>query len=225
MEGAQSHQQTRERLPLRVRTVLRGGVRSQTAWLAGPPAVPPELALTRLQIAVPFRVILPSYPLSTLTPLLLCIDIIDGQYCLPQPVLVLQVAVRRLLGTRLQAGLRGVLPALDAALLVLPHRPRTGIAINRAVEEGSAHKNYFIEYHPRRNRLTHSLIFEEFEMVLEDWQRLEREYELCKATPMQSTARCPTSQPDRLNNLPITRRLCNPHHSCPGCISDLPTGR
>lgn len=55
-----------------------------------------------------------------------------------------------------------------------------GISINRAVEEGSAHKNYFVEYHPRRNRLAHSLIFEEFEMVVEDWDKLEREYLVSK---------------------------------------------
>ncbi len=41
----------------------------------------------------------------------------------------------------------------------------------------SAHKNYFIEYGPRRNRLTHSMVFEEFEMVLERWQDLEEQYE------------------------------------------------
>ena len=34
-----------------------------------------------------------------------------------------------------------------------------------------------MEYHPRRNRLTHNLLFEEFEMVLENWVKLEREYE------------------------------------------------
>ena len=54
---------------------------------------------------------------------------------------------------------------------------RIGISLNRAVEENSAHKNYFVEYGPRRNRLTHSLIFEEFEMVLENWVQLEQEYE------------------------------------------------
>jgi hypothetical protein len=64
--------------------------------------------------------------------------------------------------------------AVVAALLVDNKTFRMGISINRAVEEGSAHKNYFIEYHPRRNRLAHSLIFEEFEMVVEDWHSLER---------------------------------------------------
>jgi hypothetical protein len=63
-------------------------------------------------------------------------------------------------------------PAVDAALLVLNKILRMGISINRAVEEGSSHKNYFVEYHPRRSRLAHSLIFEEFEMVVEDWDKL-----------------------------------------------------
>jgi hypothetical protein len=48
--------------------------------------------------------------------------------------------------------------------------------VNRAIEENSAHKMYFIEYGPRRNRLTHSMVFEEFEMVLEKWMDLEDEY-------------------------------------------------
>lgn len=64
------------------------------------------------------------------------------------------------------------MPAVDAALLVQILRERMGVSINRAVEEGSSHKNYFVEYHPRRNRLAHSLIFEEFEMVVEDWDKL-----------------------------------------------------
>jgi hypothetical protein len=70
--------------------------------------------------------------------------------------------------------------AVDATLLVLNKIQRMGISLNRAIEEGSSHKNYFVEYHPRRNRLTHSLIFEEFEMVVEDWDKLEREYEVSK---------------------------------------------
>jgi hypothetical protein len=44
------------------------------------------------------------------------------------------------------------------------------------MEEGSAHKNYYIEYGPRRNRLTHNLIFEEFEVILERWMDLSEEY-------------------------------------------------
>ena len=33
-----------------------------------------------------------------------------------------------------------------------------------------------MEYGPRRNRLTHSMLFEEFEMVVEKWQDLEEQY-------------------------------------------------
>ncbi len=36
---------------------------------------------------------------------------------------------------------------------------RYGIYLNRTIEEGSAHKNYFVEWNPRRNRLTHNLVF------------------------------------------------------------------
>jgi hypothetical protein len=61
---------------------------------------------------------------------------------------------------------------MDASLLVKNNQARTGIAINRSVEEFSSHKNYFIESHPRRNRLTHNLIYEEFEMVVESWSNL-----------------------------------------------------
>jgi hypothetical protein len=32
--------------------------------------------------------------------------------------------------------------------------------MNRAVEVAFAHKNYEVEWGPRRNRLTHSLLFE-----------------------------------------------------------------
>ena len=64
------------------------------------------------------------------------------------------------------------MPTVDASLLVPNKIFRMGISINRAVEEGSSHKNYFVEYHPRRSRLTHSLIFEEFEMIVEDWDKL-----------------------------------------------------
>lgn len=39
------------------------------------------------------------------------------------------------------------------------------------MEELSSHKNYYVEYGPRRNRLTHSLMFEEFEIVMENWQK------------------------------------------------------
>lgn len=88
--------------------------------------------------------------------------IFDGQYRIQKPVLVLQIAVRRLHGARLQVGVRYFLRAVDAALLVGFGIFRVGISINRALEEGSAHKNYYIEYQARRNRLTHSMCFEEF---------------------------------------------------------------
>lgn len=109
----------------------------------------------------------------------------DGKYCLQKPLLVLQIPLRRLHRKRLQAEFRCVMPAVDAALLVLNKIQRMGISINRAVEEGSSHKNYFVEYHPRRNRLTHSLIFEEFEMIVEDWDKLEREYLVSKPWEMK----------------------------------------
>ena len=48
--------------------------------------------------------------------------------------------------------------------------------MNREIEVNYAHKNYVAEYLPRRNRLTHSLLFEEFELVLEKWQDLDAEY-------------------------------------------------
>ena len=104
----------------------------------------------------------------------------NGQHCFQKSLLVLQIPVRRLSRSWLQAELWRFLLAVDATLLVLNKIQRMGISLNRAVEEGSSHKNYFIEYHPRRNRLTHSLIFEEFEMVVEDWDKLEKEYEVSK---------------------------------------------
>lgn len=39
-----------------------------------------------------------------------------------------------------------------------------------------SHRNYVLEYGPRRNRLAHSMLFEEFEIVLENWMDLEEEY-------------------------------------------------
>lgn len=53
---------------------------------------------------------------------------------------------------------------------------RYGIHFNRKMEESNAHRNYYVEFGPRRNRLTHSLLFEEFEVILEKWQDLEQEY-------------------------------------------------
>lgn len=53
---------------------------------------------------------------------------------------------------------------------------RYGVFLNRRIEEGYAHKIYSMEYAPRRNRVTHSMVFEQFEQVLENWQQLEDEY-------------------------------------------------
>lgn len=51
-----------------------------------------------------------------------------------------------------------------------------GVHFNRLYEEHHSHNNYVIEYMPRRNRLTHSMIFEEFEMLVEKWQDFENEF-------------------------------------------------
>ena len=48
--------------------------------------------------------------------------------------------------------------------------------MNRELEVHASHKNYMDEYLPRRNRLTHSMLFEEFETYLERWEALEEEY-------------------------------------------------
>lgn len=53
---------------------------------------------------------------------------------------------------------------------------RWGIHINREIEVGFSHRNYVIEYLPRRNRLMHSMLFEEFEILVHKWQDLEEEY-------------------------------------------------
>ena len=50
-----------------------------------------------------------------------------------------------------------------------------GIHANREVEIHNTHMNYNIEYGPRRNRLTHSLIFEEFETHVEKWREFMKE--------------------------------------------------
>ena len=49
--------------------------------------------------------------------------------------------------------------------------------LNRSIETNYAHKNYVTEYLPRRNRLTHSMLFEEFEILVEKWQDLNKEFE------------------------------------------------
>ena len=51
-----------------------------------------------------------------------------------------------------------------------------GVHFNREVEVNASHKNYYYDYLPRRSRLTHSLLFEQFEMCLERWMDLEDEY-------------------------------------------------
>ena len=50
-----------------------------------------------------------------------------------------------------------------------------GIFVNRESEIYNSHINYQIEYGPRRNRLAHSMIFEEFEMHVEKWRELKNE--------------------------------------------------
>jgi len=62
-----------------------------------------------------------------------------------------------------------------AGVIWIPHY-LWGVHFNREMEVNYSHKNYFVEYGPRRNRLTHSMIFEEFEMVVERWQDLEDSY-------------------------------------------------
>ncbi len=52
-----------------------------------------------------------------------------------------------------------------------------GIHFNREIETMIAHKVYFKRWRPRRNRLTHSLLFEEFEVDLENWMKISREYD------------------------------------------------
>ena len=47
---------------------------------------------------------------------------------------------------------------------------------NREMEVNASHKNYSLEYGPRRLRLAHSMLFEEFELIMEQWQSLDEEY-------------------------------------------------
>lgn len=49
-----------------------------------------------------------------------------------------------------------------------------GLFLNRESEIHFSHVNYLNTYGPRRNRLAHSLIFEEFEMKVEEWRELEK---------------------------------------------------
>lgn len=53
-----------------------------------------------------------------------------------------------------------------------------GVHFNREIESKVAHKNYFREVGPMRNRLTHSMLFEEFEMIVEKWMDLNDEFAL-----------------------------------------------
>merc|ERR1712048_1072529 len=61
------------------------------------------------------------------------------------------------------------------ALVFIPHY-LWGIHFNRLYEEHMSHSVYTEEYMPRRNRLTHSLLFEQFEMMVEKCQDLEDEF-------------------------------------------------
>ena len=60
--------------------------------------------------------------------------------------------------------------------LVIMHVPLYiwGLHVNREAEIQSSHVNYMVEYGPRRNRLAHSLIFEEFDMHLDAWKAMEK---------------------------------------------------
>ena len=51
-----------------------------------------------------------------------------------------------------------------------------GVHYNREYEVMMSRKNYLHEYGPKRNRLTHSLLFEQFEIYKEKWEELEKEY-------------------------------------------------
>ncbi|EGR30191.1 hypothetical protein IMG5_138440 [Ichthyophthirius multifiliis] len=62
-----------------------------------------------------------------------------------------------------------------ASFIWLPHY-YWGVHINRMCEVSFAHRNYTHEWGPRRIRLTHSMMFEQFEQILENWQDLEDEY-------------------------------------------------
>lgn len=62
-----------------------------------------------------------------------------------------------------------------ASFVFLPHY-WWGVHMNREIEVNQSHLNYHTDYEPRRNRLMHSMIFEEFEIILEDWKKLENEY-------------------------------------------------
>ena len=60
--------------------------------------------------------------------------------------------------------------------IVIMHVPMYiwGMFCNREGEVHFSHVNYMNVYGPRRNRLTHSLLFEEFEMKVEQWRELAK---------------------------------------------------
>lgn len=68
-------------------------------------------------------------------------------------------------------------------MVILCLQQRWGIHVNREIEVNYSHKNYFVEFGPRRNRLTHSLLFEEFEMIVENWQDLDQGFKEKGTTP------------------------------------------
>lgn len=49
-----------------------------------------------------------------------------------------------------------------------------GLHCNRESEITMAHTNYSRTYAPRRNRLAHSMVFEEFELHTEAWRELAK---------------------------------------------------
>eukprot|EP00357_Protocruzia_adherens_P009019 CAMPEP_0114996206 /NCGR_PEP_ID=MMETSP0216-20121206/14174_1 /TAXON_ID=223996 /ORGANISM="Protocruzia adherens, Strain Boccale" /LENGTH=83 /DNA_ID=CAMNT_0002360369 /DNA_START=83 /DNA_END=334 /DNA_ORIENTATION=+ len=52
-----------------------------------------------------------------------------------------------------------------------------GLHITREGEVNISHGNYYQEYQPRRLRMTHNLIFENFVMMSEQWQKYNDEYQ------------------------------------------------
>lgn len=49
---------------------------------------------------------------------------------------------------------------------------RWGVHLNREIDVHWSHRNYTFEFGPRRIRLGHSMVLEEFEQVLENWKEL-----------------------------------------------------
>ena len=108
---------------------------------------------------------------------------------------------------------------MAAHLLVPLAPPSYGITFNRAVEDSSAHQNYFRAYHPRRSRLTYALIFEEFEQNLEQYVDLEEEWNESTPTLIQTAASSspslPEARPDS-NKYPIhTAHKIVANQECP----------